>query len=91
MFSHSRASTAANTRILHTFTLTGDEQGILGGFFRVIVNAIEIHGGDHLLVQTEAPGTILQLPIFGIVYYNLYATTPLQMTFYYRLLPWFHI
>lgn len=56
MFSHSRASTAANTRILHTFTLTGDEQGILGGFFRVIVNAIEIHGGDHLLVQTEAPG-----------------------------------
>lgn len=56
MFSHSRASTAANTRILRTFTLTGDEQGILGGFFRVLVNTIEIHGGDHLLVQTDVAG-----------------------------------
>lgn len=56
MFSHSRESTAANTRILRTFTLTGDDQGILGGFFRVIVNAIEIHGGDHFLVQAEIPG-----------------------------------
>lgn len=56
MFSHSRASTAANTRILRTFTLTGDEQGILGGFFRVLVNTIEIHGGDHLLIQTDVAG-----------------------------------
>ncbi|EFO64690.1 Hypothetical protein GLP15_1485 [Giardia lamblia P15] len=56
MFSHSRASTTANTRILRTFTLTGDEQGILGGFFRVLVNTIEIHGDEHLLVQKDVAG-----------------------------------